>query len=97
MSSLKDLHRKWSKQKDYESEYDDLAFEFELARAMVQARVSAGLTQAELAGRMSTTQSVISRIESGRTLPSTQTLTRLAEATGTVLKVSFEPSRGNPV
>jgi transcriptional regulator with XRE-family HTH domain len=46
----------------------------------------------ELAQRMDTSQSVIARLESGRTRPSTQTLERLAIATGTRLHISFEPS-----
>jgi len=54
-------------------------------------RATAGLTQQQLAQRMATTQSVIARLESGRTRPSTQTLERLAAATGTRLKISFEP------
>jgi transcriptional regulator with XRE-family HTH domain len=52
--------------------------------------VTAGLTQEQLAKRMDTTQSVIARLESGRTRPSTQTLERLASATATRLKISFE-------
>ena len=70
-----------------------LATEFELARAVIQARANAGLTQEELAKRMKTTQSVIARLESGRTKPSTQTLQRLAAATGTRVKITFEPVR----
>jgi transcriptional regulator with XRE-family HTH domain len=42
----------------------------------------AGLSQAELAIRMGTSQSAIARLESGQTLPSTKTLLRYAEATG---------------
>jgi transcriptional regulator with XRE-family HTH domain len=68
-----------------------LAPEFDLARAVIEARVRAGLTQEQLAQRMDTTQSVIARLESGRVRPSTQTLERLAAATGTRLKISFEP------
>ena len=45
---------------------------------------------------METTQSVIARLESGRTRPSTQTLDRLANATGTRLKISFERPRPRP-
>jgi transcriptional regulator with XRE-family HTH domain len=53
--------------------------------------VRAGLTQERLARRMQTTQSAIARLEIGRVRPSTQTLERLAAATGTRLKISFEP------
>ena len=49
------------------------------------------LTQEEIAQRMGTTQQVISRLESGRTKPSTRTLERYAEATGTRLMIGFAP------
>lgn len=51
----------------------------ELAYAM---RAHAGLTQAELARRMGTTQSSIARIEAGASLPTIDVLARLARATG---------------
>lgn len=92
MSKVEDLHKKWMKSKEYHKAYDALAPEFALARAVIDARVTAGLTQEQLAQRMDTTQSVIARLESGRTRPSTQTLERLAAATGTRLKISFEPA-----
>jgi transcriptional regulator with XRE-family HTH domain len=47
-----------------------------------KARLRAGLSQAELASRMGTSQSTIARLESGQSLPSTKTLLRYAEATG---------------
>jgi predicted transcriptional regulator len=62
--------------------YDALAPEFEIAAELLRARLRAGLSQAELARRMGTSQSAIARIESGQTLPSTKTLLRYAEATG---------------
>ena len=90
MTKVADLHRKWMQSKEYRKVHEELAPEFELARAVIAARVTAGLTQEQLAQRMDTTQSVIARLESGRTRPSTQTLERLAAATGTRLKISFE-------
>lgn len=93
MTKVSDLHRKWMKKKEYRQAYEELAPEFALARAVIAARVTAGLTQEQLAQRMETTQSVIARLESGRTRPSTQTLERLATATGTRLKITFERSR----
>jgi ribosome-binding protein aMBF1 (putative translation factor) len=64
------------------AEYDALAPEFEIAAELIKARVRAGLSQAELAARMGTSQSTIARLESGQTLPSTKTLLRYAKATG---------------
>jgi transcriptional regulator with XRE-family HTH domain len=45
-------------------------------------RTEAGLTQAELAQRMGTTQSAIARIEGGGSRPTLETLERLAAAVG---------------
>ena len=92
MTKVNDLHKKWMKSKEYRKAYEELGPEFALARAVIQARVTAGLTQEQLAERMDTTQSVIARLESGRTRPSTQTLQRLAAATGTRLRISFDRS-----
>jgi len=91
MSKVGDLHRKWMKNPEYRKAHEALAPEFDLARAVIDARVKAGLTQEQLARCMDTTQSVIARLESGRTRPSTQTLERLAVATGTRLRISFDP------
>ena len=61
--------------------YDAMAPEFEIAREMIAARARAGLTQAQVAARMRTTQSVVARLEGGK-LPSMRTLARYAKATG---------------
>ncbi len=67
------------------AEYDALASDFEIAAELLRARLRAGLSQAELAARMS--QSTIARLENGHTLPSTKTLLRYADATGSKFKV----------
>jgi len=46
-------------------------------------RMQTGLSQAQLASRMGTTQSYIARIEGGTTDPGTDNIARLAEALGT--------------
>ena len=96
MTKVNELHKKWMKNKEYRRVHGELAPEFALARSVIGARVTAGLTQEQLAQRMDTTQSVIARLESGRTRPSTQTLQRLAAATGTQLRISFELARARP-
>ena len=88
-----DLFSEWRKDPRYLAEYDALDEEFTLAAAVIAARTHAGLTQEELAARMGTTQSVIARLEGGRSKPSTTTLEKLAKATGTRLKIAFEPER----
>ncbi|MGO8867367.1 MAG: helix-turn-helix domain-containing protein [Alphaproteobacteria bacterium] len=69
------------------AEYDALAPEFEISAELVRARLRAGLSQAELAARMGTSQSAIARLESGQTLPSTKMLLRFAKATGSEFHV----------
>ncbi|MBV8755435.1 MAG: helix-turn-helix transcriptional regulator [Hyphomicrobiales bacterium] len=91
MTRVDVLHKKWLKDAEYRREYDALEEEFALASAVVKARSRAGLSQAELARRMKTTQSTVARLESGRGRPSTRTLDRFAKATGHRLKISFEP------
>ena len=91
MTTLKVLHRRWSRDKSYKAEYDALQEEFQLARALIGARTRAGLSQTELARRMKTSQSYIARIEGGKVRPSTDALARFAQATGTRLRITFEP------
>ena len=92
MSTLKELHEPWSREAGYREAYKRLGPEFEVARALIEARSRAGLTQAELAERMKTTQSAVARLESGRSPPSTRTLEKIARATGTRLRISFDPA-----
>jgi transcriptional regulator with XRE-family HTH domain len=61
----------------------------ELAQAMIDARLDAGYTQEELAVLMPTTRSTITRMESGKDLPTVMTLERWAEVTGKRLEIRF--------
>lgn len=69
--------------------YDDLAEEFAFLDEVLKARAAAGLTQAEVAARVGTTQSAIARLESAapRHSPSVATLQRYARALGYRLEV----------
>lgn len=80
----------WSEDPAYRAAYDALEGEFALASAMIEARAAAGMTQQQVAEAMGTTQAVVARLESGRVMPSSRTLQRFAEATGTRLRISFE-------
>ncbi len=77
----------------YRDSYEALDEEFGLVSALIEARTHARLTQAEIASRMGTTESAISRLESGRVKPSTRTLERYAKATGHRLSIRLEPMR----
>ena len=86
-----DLHKEWMEDPKYRREYEALEEEFSLVAALIEARTRAGLTQEQVAQRMKTTQAVIARLEGGGSKPSTRTLERYAEATGSRLKITFEP------
>jgi len=90
MTKITDLHQQWQKNPDYQKAHQELASEFELASAIITARTQAGITQQELAKRMNAKQSAIARLESGKQNTTIETLERIAKATGTHLKISFE-------
>ena len=92
MTRLKDLKNRLLQDPDFRKEYARVDEEFTLIEALIHARTTARLTQAELARRLGTTQSAIARLEGGRVSPSFATLRRYAEATGTRLTVGLVPA-----
>lgn len=74
----------------YREARDRLAPYEQLARIVVRRRMDLGLTQEELAARMGTSHSAISRIESGQHSTSVQTLQRLAAALQMRFVMGFE-------
>ena len=93
---LKKIARRWMKEPGFKEGYDALGEEFALASMLIEARVNAHLSQADLAKRMGTSQSTIARLESGAAKPSLSTLRRFAKATGMKLNISLEPDRKPP-
>jgi ribosome-binding protein aMBF1 (putative translation factor) len=83
--------RKWREDPEFVAAYDALEEEFALASALIRARGDADMTQEQVAAAMGTTQAAVARLESGRTMPSTRSLKRFADATGTKLRISFVP------
>ncbi|MBO2971057.1 helix-turn-helix domain-containing protein [Burkholderia pseudomallei] len=75
------------------AQYDALEDEYSALRAILTARQDAGLTQAQVAERMGTTASAVSRLEaslsSERHSPSFATLRKYAAACGKRLVISF--------
>jgi ribosome-binding protein aMBF1 (putative translation factor) len=74
------------KQPCYEAVSREFSVEYEIARELADARRDAGLSQGEIAALMGTTQSVVSRIESGANV-SMETVARYAAACGRRLEV----------
>lgn len=85
-----EFEKKLFKQPGFKEAVEETRLEYEIARALIKARIEKGLTQAEVAKRMHTKQSVISRVENARTMPSLAFLKRLAEVLDASLQVQFK-------
>jgi ribosome-binding protein aMBF1 (putative translation factor) len=66
---------------------------FEIAERVRRAREDRGLTQAELAARIGSTQPALARLESGGVTPTLDMLRRIAEALGLELVVDLRRAR----
>jgi ribosome-binding protein aMBF1 (putative translation factor) len=69
---------------------DELEIEYQIARAITKARIERNMSQHDLAKVMHTKQSVISRAENAKTLPSLSFLKRLAAALNVSLQIQFK-------
>lgn len=73
----------------FKKEYDDLETEFQIIRAIIDARTEMGITQKQLSDLTGIAQADISKLENGNANPSLKTLQRLASAMGKKVKISF--------
>jgi len=92
-SSLKQFKARALARPGVRKAYDALEHEFAFLDEVLKARASSGLTQAQLAERIGTTQSAIARLESGAGKPSVATLQRYADALGYSVEIKFVKSR----
>lgn len=67
--------------------YDELEPEYNLIRSIIDKRLKRNMSQAELARKVGTGQSAISRLELGYANPSFKFLQRVAQALGTSLTI----------
>lgn len=70
--------------------YDEFEPEYALIRSIIDKRLKKNMSQADLAKRVGTRQSAISRLESGGSNPSFAFLQKVAKGLGTSLHVSFQ-------
>jgi len=94
--TLKDFKTRALARPDVRREYDRLADEFAFLDEILKARAETGLSQAEVAARVGTTQSAIARLESAGSghSPSITTLQRYASALGYKLQVRLVKDAG---
>ncbi len=89
--SANSVFAKWRKDPAYVAAYDQLDEEFAIMSALIRARTEAGLSQADIAKRMKTTQPAVARLEGMAHRASLKTIKSYAAATGHRVKLSFEP------
>lgn len=92
MKDWNEIKKGWLKDPEFRKLYEESQPEFEIAKAIIQARIDKKMTQKELARKMHTTQSVISRVEQAGSSPSISFLKRLAKALNASLQISFKYS-----
>ena len=89
MKNYSNFKNKLLKDKEVRKKYDELSAEFAIAEAVIAKRIEQGMSQSELATKVGTKQSAISRLESGNYNPSIRLLEKVANALNLKLKVSF--------
>jgi len=96
MLTHKELKARAIARDEVKAEYDRLGDEFALLDEFLKARADAGITQADLAERMGTTQSAVARLESGRgkQSPSLSTLRKYARALGCRVELRLVKEKG---
>lgn len=90
MSTYKDLKNKLLKNKNIKREYERLRPEYEILDKIISLRLKSNLTQKELANKLNTKQSAISRLESGMINPTMTFLNKLASVFGKKLVIEFK-------
>lgn len=93
MRKFDDFLNEQLQDEEFKKEYENMQPEFDVIRAIVDARISQNLTQKELAEKTGINQADISKLENGTRNPSIKLLKRLAEGMDMVLKIEFVPKQ----
>jgi predicted transcriptional regulator len=82
-----DIKKELLSDPEVKKEYDRLGPRFDLIRSMIEKRIEKNISQEELASRMGTKQSALSRFESGEYNPSLAFMQKIAEALDSKLEI----------
>ena len=93
MSDLQELTDELMQDQEFVKEYEAIQPEVNITRAILDARINAGMTQMELSQKSGISQADISRLEKGTRNPSLNLLKRLAEAMDSTLSIEFIPNK----
>lgn len=87
--SFEEMKADMLKDEEFKFEYEKLQPRYEAIAQIIRARKEQNMTQAELAKRVGTQKSNISRLESGNYNPSLDFLVKVAESLGKTLSVQL--------
>ncbi|PIQ71399.1 transcriptional regulator [Candidatus Roizmanbacteria bacterium CG11_big_fil_rev_8_21_14_0_20_37_16] len=89
MSTYRNLKNRLLKNKNIRKEYELLRPEYEMLNKIISLRIKNNLTQQDLANKLNTKQSAISRLERGMINPTMTFLNKLASVFGKKLVIKF--------
>ena len=87
--SFEEMKTDMLKDEEFKIEYEKLKPKYEAIEQIIRARKEQNITQAELAKRVGTQKSNISRLESGNYNPSLDFLAKIAESLGKKISVTL--------
>lgn len=87
--NFKQYLNKQLEDKQFKEEWDKFEPEYKLIESLIAARLKKGLTQEKLARKIKTKQESISRVESGRVVPTIPFLKRIAHALDSRLEIKL--------
>ena len=88
--SFEEMKSDMLKNEEFKIEYEKLKPRYEAIEQIIRARKEQNITQAELAKRVGTQKSNISRLESGNYNPSLDFIVKVAELLGKSLSVQIK-------
>jgi len=97
MMTLSELKDELLQDPEFKKEYDDLEEEFQLIQSLIEMRETSGLTQEEIAQKMGTQKSNVSRLEKGNGNPGWKTIQKYAHACGFKVHLEYDRFNTEPV
>ena len=93
MRKFDDFFEEQMKDPEFKTEYNNLQPEFDVIRAIIDARTTQNLTQKQLSEKTGINQADISKLENGTRNPTINLLKRLADGMDMILKIEFIPKK----
>ena len=93
MRKFDDFFDEQMKDPEFRTEYNNLQPEFDVIRAIIDARTTQNLTQKQLSEKTGINQADISKLENGTRNPTINLLKRLADGMDMILKIEFIPKK----